>query len=374
MNPLRTLHPREARTVLAAGLTHWLQIAPDARSELRGWSRLARSTPDPTLRRHALKKLTREALNPEAAAFFAILAPRTNRHRLVRLIVAYQVAYDYLDAINEQPDALRLCNGLQLHRVLVHAVRLAPASANYYEHHPQHEDGGYLDTLKRTCRDALVPLPSTSALAPQLVLAAERCGEAQARNHAVTVDGRNQLIHWSRRQAQRSEYLWWELAAAGISCLGIHALFAAAATPRMTMREARLIDAAYFPPVCAISALLDSLIDLPHDAGTINHSFADHYTSSNLLAERYTTIINSAQKLLSELHLGLRHRVILAGITGYYLSAAEATTDFALPAKAQALNALGPLIRPILVAMRIRRRRHGAILSKAISHSGVAGD
>jgi tetraprenyl-beta-curcumene synthase len=374
MKSLRIPNLQDAFSLLAAGVTHWLEIAPRARGELHHWRRHARSAPDPTLRKLALEKLWSEALNPEAAAFFAILAPRKNRRGLIRLIVAYQAMYDYLDAVNEPTAAAPLRNGLQLHRILAHTVRPPAGPVDYYAHNPQHDDGGYLEALKGACRDILKSLPSIATVNQPLYNAAERCGEAQARNHAITVEGRDQMMHWSREQAPRSGYLWWELAAAGISCLAIHALFAAAATPRMTPREAQLIDAAYFPPVCAISALLDSLIDLPLDAGTTNHSFAAHYRSSGLVAERYATIIDSAGEMLSKLHLGRRHKIILAGITGYYLSAPEAATDFARPATARAIDVSRPMIRPILALMRIRRRGHSAASPEPTSRCHVASE
>lgn len=372
MKSLCLSHTRDTLALVATGATHWLNIAPGARSELRHWKRIARSTPDPVLRVHALQKLTSEALNPEAAAFFAILAPRPNRRVLVRLIVAYQVLYDYLDAVNEPRDAAPLRNGLQLHLALTHAIHPTAAPTDYYADNPQHDDGGYLDTLKNTCCETLTSLPSTLTLNPTLDTAAKRCGEAQARNHAITVEGSGQLARWSQRQAPHSGYLWWELAAAGISCLAIHALFAAAATPSITASEAQRVQDAYFPPVCAISALLDSLIDLPHDAGTANHSFAAHYSSSELAAVRYAAIITDAEQKLRTLRGARRHRIILAGITGYYLSASEATSSFAQPATLRAIDASGSMIQPILALMRIRRRGHSAALSRITSHYRVA--
>ncbi len=365
MRPPRLPHAHDVLALLATGTTHWLEIAPSARGELRRWKRYARSTPDPVLRGHALGKLSSEALNPEAAAFFAVLAPRASRRALIRLIVAYQAMYDYLDAVNEPPDAAPLRNGLWLHRVLAHTIRPAAVPTDYYAHHPQREDGGYLETLKDVCSDILRGLPSISAVDQTLDDAAKRCGEAQARNHAITVEGRSQLIHWSQTQAPHSSgYLWWELAAAGISCLAIHALFAAAATPATTRREAQRVQEAYFPPICAISALLDSLIDLPHDAGTANHSFAAHYSSGEGAAERYAAIIAAAEERLRGLRCAVRHRIILAGIVGYYLSAPEATGSFAQLASARAIDASGPMTRPILALMRIRWRGHNAALSR----------
>lgn len=366
MKPLRIPNPRDAFALLTTGIAYWLTIAPVARSELRRWRHYARSIPDPVLRRHALEKLSNEALNPEAAAFFAVLAPKTNRLRLTQLIVAYQVMYDYLDAVNEEQTFSSLRDGLQLHRALIDTVQFEQISTHYYNHDPQRDDGGYLNTLINTCRDVLDVCPSRAALTPALIIAAERCGEAQARNHAVSIEGYDQLIDWSEKQAPGSGYLWWELSAAGISCLAIHALFAAAATPKTTRHEAQCTDAAYFPPVCAISALLDSLIDLPHDADTINHSFAAHYTSSNRAAERYAAIIADAEEQLSGLRHTRRHRVILAGITGYYLSAREAHTTFAHPVTSRAISAASPLIWPVLAVMLIRRLKHTAALSNPV--------
>ena len=270
-----TSYAPEIITLVTGGVVYWLTIYPRARLEIRRWRRRARQIPDPTLRAQALYKLTHERLNPEAAAFFAVLAPRRHRRSLVRLMVDFQIAYDYLDAINEQPATASLRNGLQLHRALSDAVssqnraarRLLPAP-------PQREDGGYLPDLVRACHAALRTLPSAAALEPLLLHAAERCGEAQSRNHAVLVEGHEQLIEWTAAQEDTGEYLWWELAAAGISCLALHALFAAAACVT-TLAEAERIDTAYYPPICAISALLDSLVDHRDDAGGTNHSFVE---------------------------------------------------------------------------------------------------
>jgi tetraprenyl-beta-curcumene synthase len=169
-------------------------------------------------------------------------------------------------------------------------------------------------------------------------------------------------MDWSKKQAPGGGYLWWELAAGGISCLAIHALFAAAATPKTTPAEAQDLDSAYFPPICSISALLDSLIDLPHDADTINHSFAAHYLSSSHAAERYAAIITDAEKRLGGLRHARRHQTILAGIAGYYLSAPEAHEGIARPVTSSTIEAAEPRIWLILTIMRIRRRRHRARL------------
>jgi tetraprenyl-beta-curcumene synthase len=339
---------------VTAGVVYWLTIYPRARLEIRRWAARAGQIPDPTLRAQALFKLTHERLNPEGAAFFAVLAPRRHRAALVRLMVCFQIAYDYLDSINEEPDAAVLRNGLQLHRALIDAVSSRASACDYYRYHPQRDDGGYLVDLVRACQDALRVLPSASAIESLLIHAAERCGEAQSRNHAMLVEGDGQLIDWASSQPETGEYLWWELAAAGISCLALHALFAAAACAT-TLQEAARIDMAYFPSVCAISALLDSLVDQSDDSAGTNHSFVAHYESSTLAARRFAAITNEARTLSRVLTDHHRHGVILAGIASFYLSAPGASSELALPVATRTLDCLGRSSAPILAVMRLRR-------------------
>jgi tetraprenyl-beta-curcumene synthase len=345
---------REVSALLIAGITYWLTVYPRARLEIRRCGQRARAIEDPTLRAHALHKLSEERLNPEAATLFAVLAPRRWRGRLVRLMVDFQIAYDYLDAINEQDDTATLRNGLQLHVALNDAVSAIPSGERYYRHHPQGEDSGYLVDLVDACRAVVRTLPSTEAIEPVLLRAVERCGEGQSHNHAVLVEGEEQLVEWAFSQPRGESYLWWELAAAGISCLGIHALFAAAACAT-TLPEAERIDAAYYPPVCALSALLDSLVDRDDDVTGTNHSFVEHYTSDTQTARRFEAIAAEARTLSSVLAKRARHAVIISGIASFYLSAPEARRPHARAAAARMLACLGATTTPMLAAMRWRR-------------------
>lgn len=358
MNSKATSLAREIIALVMAGVVYWLTIYPRAMLEIRRWTARAYRIPDAALREQALHKLTHERLNPEAAAFFAVLAPRRHRRVLVRLMVCFQIAYDYLDAINEQPATSSLRNGLQLHRALSDAVSSRAPRADYYLYHPHRDDGGYLLELVCACRDALQTLPSASAIESLLIHAAERCGEAQSRNHAVLVQGDGQLIDWAAAQRDSGDYLWWELAAAGISCLALHALFAAAAGAT-TLEEAARIDTAYFPSVCAISALLDSLVDHRDDSAGSNHSFVAHYEDWTLAALRFAAITSEARTLSSVLKHHHRHAVILAGIASFYLSAPQARSEPAQPVASRTLECLGPTSVPILAVMRLRRRAAG---------------
>src|SRR5829696_8568879 len=97
---------RRGHDALALPVTLWRYCAivlPCARRELRAWRRRALAIPDPALRAHACATLRDEHANAEGAALLASTAPPERRAEVVRLLVAYQVMYDYLDTLTEQP-------------------------------------------------------------------------------------------------------------------------------------------------------------------------------------------------------------------------------------------------------------------------------
>jgi tetraprenyl-beta-curcumene synthase len=345
--------------LVGAGAIYWLSIYPQVRRELSRWQRHADCIPDHVLRAQALHKLSVERLNPEGAALFAVLAPHSRQRLAVRLIVAYQLLYDYLDAVNELHGYTDLQDGLRLHGALVDAVAPDRPLSDCYLHDPLVRDGGYAVSLASACRRILRSLPSAARIAPVLERAAARCREAQSRNHAIATQGEQGFVAWSEGQAPDSGYLWWELAAGGISCLGIHALFALAAEPRGTVGEAELLDAAYFPPVCAISALLDSLADHYRDRGTTNHSFTARYRDSVHAAERLTAIAADAVARVSRLSRRRRHLMILRGIVAFYLSSPSARDGFAAPVAETLMQSVGALARAMRLVMQLRRHVHG---------------
>ncbi len=341
--------------LLGVGAVYWLTIHPQVGRELAVWKRRAQAIPDPVLRTQALHKLTVERLNPEAAAFFAVLVAHRERPRVIRLIVAFQLLYDYIDAVNELPGATDMRNGLQLHGVLIDAVAPDRPLRDYYRHNPTRRDGGYLLALADTCKRIIGTLPSAASISPLFVSTTERCGQAQSYNHAITTEGELGFIDWCNKQGSGGDYLWWEIAAGGISCLAIHALFALAADAQGTIEEAERLDAVYFPSICAISGLLDSLADHDSDVGTTNHSFMAHYRDSTQAAERLVTITVEAADQVSGLRDRRRHIIILCGIVAFYLSSPAARAGSYLQVANELMQAAGVLARPMRMAMRLRR-------------------
>jgi len=272
--------------------------------------------------------------------------------------------YDFLDAVSEAPADDQLANGLSLHRALRVALDPGAAPCRYYEAWPGGDDGGYLDDLVAACRGALARLPNAAALRPLLLEAALRCGGGQTHTHAVETQGTGQLRAFARTLAETLEpgrrgYEWWELTAGAAASLALHALFAAAADPAATVADARRIDAAYFPSICALAALLDSLIDHDADQLTGAHSYVGYYRGPEHAAQRLAAIAaDGAERAAALRRHGRRHAVIATGVAGFYLSAASAHGAFAAPATARVIAALDPLVlRPVMALAAVKRRR-----------------
>ena len=338
---------------------YWLLVVPKARREVSRWRTRAAEIPDPTLRRVAMATLTEKALNCEGAAVFAVFAPRARRAATIRALVGFQVIFDYLDSVNECEAPDQLGDGEQLHKALLAALEPEARQPNYYMLHPQVDDGGYLQGAVAVCRENLAQLPGGPASRPVALRAAARCREGQAQTHAAIGAGTERLAEWAARQDRAAGHLWWEMAAAGISSVGVLALIGTSADREASARESRDLDRAYFPGFCALSTLLDSLIDLGEDVETSNLNTIAMYGSSELAAERLGAMVRESAARARTLRDGRTHLAVLAGIAGFYLSAPEAETAFAEPIKASVVSALSPMATPVVATMRMRRALRG---------------
>jgi tetraprenyl-beta-curcumene synthase len=337
---------------------YWLVVFPHARRELRGWERRARRIPDRRLREHALRKLRSEAMTAEGAAAFAILGTARSCRDVVRACIAFEVIYDYVDALAEEPVPDVLGNNRLLYGALLAAFAVGPPAGDWYALHPHRDDGGYLRALVDTCRHALSRLPAQERVRPGLLQLARRAGEAQSLHHAaVGAAGERALARWAETQQPAGCTLaWWELAAASGSPLGFFALLAAASHRRTDRAVARAIEQVYHPWIAALSWLLESLVDQEEDATTDAHSYIAHYGSPQSAARRLGTIAEHAVVDASRLPQAARHTLLLAGMTGMYLSDAGAESLAAHEAAEAVRRAIGGPLIPLLWILRLRRR------------------
>jgi tetraprenyl-beta-curcumene synthase len=181
-----------------AALRYWLTVFPRATRGMRHWQSRTRQIPDPVLRRLGIDSL-RERSNIEGAAAFAAFAPRAHRAAVVRALVAFQAAYNYCDLLSEQPHGDAITNGRCLHESLLSALDPEASPIDYYAHHPQCDDGGYLQELVETCRAALSTLPSFPTIEQSAQIAAERIVTFQSLNVGKTRRRRVRIWSGGRR-------------------------------------------------------------------------------------------------------------------------------------------------------------------------------
>jgi tetraprenyl-beta-curcumene synthase len=303
-----------AETAAAASAlgAYLFTVLPRVRRELRRWGSLP----------------AEKARNAEAVAVFATLAPRSTRAAVVRAIVALQVAIDHLDALEEAgivgPDA---------------------------------PDDDCLSRLEAEWRQGVAALPGGAAMLPSIERAVERCGEGQRRTHAAAAGEVEGLRSWAEGLDAPGGYRWWEIAAGAGSSVAAHALIARAADPAADESTGAAIDAAYFPSIGALTVLLDDLVDREADLAAGEHNYLDYYGSPRESAARLALVAERAAALVAQLPQAKRHRAILDGVAGYYLSAPEVGDPLGEPIRERLLESLGPGARLLASFSRLRRLR-----------------
>jgi tetraprenyl-beta-curcumene synthase len=371
------LHARErgssARTAavehLRLGLTfsdtvvrYLLLVLPSATSELASWRTQAAAIPNPKLRHHALQALLKRG-NIEGAALFATLAPAAHRRRTIRALVAYQTAYNYLDALCELPSNDPIANGEQLHQALLTALHPDAEHPDYYTLNPDMGDGGYLTAIVDTCRSAVTGLPSYEAIAPTAREAAARIVDFQALNLNEAQGGHDALKRWATEATPASSGLeWWETAAAAGSSLAVHALIAASADPHLDSSDAGEVDRAYFPWIGALHSLLDSLVDREEDHERGQRSLLDYYGSPAATAINLGSLASRARTATERLAEPHAHRVVLTAMCSYYLSAPQCEIAETHSITNRLTEALGVPLSVAVLMFRVKR------LASAIAH------
>lgn len=364
---------RELTGVAYVMVRFWLHAFPLARELLRELEREARAIPDLELREHALETLRGEGLSAMGAALVAATASRRDA-ALVQLLVALQVAWDYVDTLAEQPSPDPLANGVQLHRALVDAVSPAPPRADYYALHSSDDDGGYLLALVERCRAACARLPAFALVASAAREELARA-EIQYANHVPPARREAVLRAWAADRGARDGLEWFELAAAASSSLGVLALLAVAAEPHADDRLVPRLRAAYVPRVDALTALLDSVVDRQADADAGLASWIDHYGSEAAATARLADIARVAVEDVRALPHGGRHVAIVVGMIAMHLSQPSARVPRAQPTTRAVRRATGSAAMPSLLALlrawrRLRARDRRAPAPQAVSPTG----
>ena len=330
---------------------------PATSREIDGWTALARKIPDRTLRDDALDSLVNKRDHAEGAALFCVLPAR--RHRgLLRLLVAYQTMWDFLDNVSERyADAT---STRQLHLALVQALDPDAPISDYYRHCRWKDDDGYLQALVRTCRACCTTLPSYALVRSRVLTGVKMCS-IQSINHDPDPQRRDDaLMAWATQQAHTqtahtpTAMAWYELAAAASGFIP-HPLLALAAEPSCEESEIAEIAGCYFPWLSLAITMLDSYADQAEDAVHGRHSYVSHYRDSDAIVERLCEIVARSARDARRLRSGNRHAIIVACMVAMYLSKDSAYTPTMRPGTLAIAASGGSLTRLLLPIVRIWR-------------------
>lgn len=340
---------------LRAAIRYWGRVFPFACREIRGWERHARAIPDPRLKAVALRALRDERGNLEGATAFAAFVGCSHRRTVARAAIAFQAAYDYVDAVSEQTESRWDGNTRQLHKALMIAVNPELPHLDYYALEISGNDGGYLAGLVDGCRDSLALLPSLTQVAESIRRATNRIIDYQDFNHRR--DGSWLFASWAERETPPGKDLrWWETGAAAGSSLVVFALMAAGAERGVVQEHVSGLVDAYFPWIGALHTLLDSLIDEEEDEMTHQRCLIEFYSSREEAASRMQILVAGARRRALALVDGECHMMILAAMVSFYLSLPQAARLSVKPSSRRVLAALGDYARPPMLVLRARVR------------------
>ena len=325
----------------------------NASSEILRWRRYALAIPDGPIREDALYALEHKRTHIHGAALFSIL-PRRRSRDLLRLLVAYELIWDFLDNVNER--AAGTMNGRQLHLAIAEAIDPCAPVSDYYSRHPWRDDGGYLRSLVATCRESCNALPSYP-LVHTLAVREARRAQVLALNHHPDPAGRDvALKRWAAREFPGGrEASWWELAGAASAPLGIHALLALAAEPRCSEADIGHAYAAYCPWVSAATTMLDSYVDQVEDMDKGDHSYVAHYPDPERALRCIRALVVRSVEEARSLPNGHKHAVIAAAMIAMYLSKDAARTPQLRAGTGTLIRASGSLTRLLLPILRVWR-------------------
>jgi tetraprenyl-beta-curcumene synthase len=353
------LTSRQLRVLLGAVVRELVWGMPGVSRELRRWRARALQIPEGVVRDDALSALDRKRGNTTGAALFCVLPPHRSLP-LLRLLVTYQVMWDFLDCASESGAGAGQANGLQLHRALVDALNPAGPIADYYALHPWPEDGGYLRGLVEACRQCCRQLPSFQEVRPVLMREARRAN-VQAINHDPDPARREaDLRSWvAHEYPDRHDVSWYELAGGAGAGLAIYALLVLASEPRCADAEIDRAYHAYFPWTSTLATMLDSFVDQVDDEANGDHCYVAYYRTAEHATRRIAWLVDRCLLETHTLRNSEGHTLIAACMVAMYLSRQSARAPELRQRTRRIARAGGSLTRALLPILRLWRIANG---------------
>jgi tetraprenyl-beta-curcumene synthase len=350
---------RQLRVLLCSVARELVWGLPAVIRQLRRLRSRALQIPEGAIRQDALSALDRKRANTNGAALFSVLPPARSAC-LLRLLVTYQVMWDFLDCVSESGARAGQANGLQLHLALVDALDPSRPISDYYALHPWREDGGYLRALVEACRQCCLELPSFHEVRPLLLREAMRAN-VQAVNHDLDPVRREaELRSWvAREYPHRHDVSWFELAGAAGAGLAIYALFVLASEPHASGTDIDRAYHAYFPWTSALATMLDSFVDQADDQANGDHCYVAYYQTTEHATRCIARLVRRCLLETHTLSNSEGHTLIAACMIAMYLSRDSARTPALRDRARRIAHAGGSLTRALLPILRLWRIAYG---------------
>jgi tetraprenyl-beta-curcumene synthase len=358
--PEHTIDPapltaRQLRALAAAVVRELIWGLPESTRQTRVWRERAGAIPDCLTRGDALRALRCKRGNTYGAALFWTLAPARSM-ALLRLLVTFQVMWDFLDDASEHADTGERLDGAQLHLALQDALDPRRLAADYHRHRPARDDGGYVGALVCACRGHSVELSAIQQVRRLLLREATRAS-VQAVNHDPDpMLRRDTLRAWAAREfPDVVDASWFELTGAAGAGLAIYALLALAAGPQPTSTTIAQTCDAYFPWASAVATMLDSYVDQEQDMASGGHVYVSYYGDPEVATRRIAQLIRRSLRATRSLPHSERHTLVIACMVAMYLSKDSARTVQMRTTRATLMSAGGSLTKALLPILRLWR-------------------
>lgn len=173
---------------------------------------------------------------------------------------------------------------------------------------------------------------------------------------------------WTTGRATGTGLGWREFLAGAVSSgLALHALIAVASNPRTSPTDAQAINDLYLP-ICALTTLLDGLVDYEQDIQQMGHRGYIRFYDDEALELAIIQVVRQASRQALNTHNPGHHLVTLSGIVAYHSTTPAARNDLAtgkLLRASKELGVLGAPTRAIVTAWRYAEQANSRFLMAA---------
>lgn len=332
-------------------------ILPLVNTELASWRQLASQIPCDELRSQALSSIRDKKFHCQGGSVYS-LHDGVQPQNFVKFVVTLQTISDYLDNLCDRAGIADEAAFRQLHLAMTDALDPAADCQDYYQYYPFKQDGGYLQSLVKTCQAELAKLPAYRHAQPEAIKLAALYSSLQTYKHLDPAIREAKMLDWiTASQVDCPDITAWEFAAATGSTLGMFMLAAAAHNPSLTAEKAQHISRAYFPWISGLHILLDYFIDGAEDRANGDLNFIFYYENDLQIVERLKFFSQQARLQTAFTPNPIFTRTVVCGLLALYLSDPKVQAPKERAISQKLLNAAGFYTRFLYFICWLLRRK-----------------